>query len=140
MLTTFEGDSLSKLMMNVEGFKYYARMPGPNQDLYSGLYQYWMSEISNRLDKYAQTNPDLKYNFKFRYLRAKCTENKYIPAPKITEFEKVVNNIADSKYSYLYRRIWSTTLINKFFLFIIFISTGLAYIVSFFQIIKKIKK
>ncbi len=139
-LTTFNGDSLSLFMMNVEGYKYYARVPGPNQDLYGGLYQYWMSEISNRLDKYTQEDPNLKYNFKFRYLSAKCKENKYGVAPKVTESEKIVNNIADTKWDYLYKRIWSAPPMKRFLIFFLFIFTGIAYLVTVIHIFKKFKK
>jgi hypothetical protein len=127
-LKEFNADTLSKLLMGIEGYKHYAKLPGANQDFYGGMYHYWMDEISNRLDKYSKVDPNLKYNFKFRYLSEKCNENNYVVAPKVTESEKIVNNIADSKWSYLYKRIWSTTVAKRILFFSIFILTILAYI------------
>jgi hypothetical protein len=138
-LATFNGDSLSLFMMNVEGYKYYARMPGPNQELFGGLYHYWMSEISNRLDKYTNKDPDLKYNFKYRYLSAKCKENKYVVAPRVTESEKIVNNVADTKWDYLYKRIWSAPPMKRLFIFFLFTFTIITYLITFIQIFKKLK-
>lgn len=139
-ISVFNGDTLSLFMMDLEGFKYYARMPGPNQDFYSAIHQYWMSNLSNSLDNYTQIEPNLKYNFKYRFLAAKCRENKYGVAPRVTESEKIINNIADSKWNYLYQRFWSIPLEKRLFIFFLISLTVIVYVISFFCIIKKIKK
>jgi hypothetical protein len=139
-LKEFNADTLSKLLMDIEGYKHFAKLQGANQDFYGAMYQYWMSEISNRLDKYSKEYPDLKYNFRFRYLSSKCKENKYGVAPKVTESEKIVNNIADSKWSYLYQRIWSTTVGKRILFFSFFILTLLAYLSLSINVFRKFKK
>lgn len=139
-ISTFNPDTLLLFMMDVEGFKYYARVPGPNQLFFSGVYQYWMSELSNYLDRYAKDNPDIKYNFKYRLLVAKCKENKYGPSPKVDETEKIIHNIAESKWGYLYQRLWSIPIEKRIVIVLLFALTLYAYLHTFITILHKFKK
>jgi hypothetical protein len=137
--TPYVADSLIVLMQEIEGFQLLGKMPGPNKELYAAIYQYWMSQFKNWLDGFSRQNPGLKYQFKFRFLAAKCDENRYGVAPKVTETEKIVNNIAESKWSYLYQRIWNTPLPKRMLIIGGFLLTLSTYFFTFIYFLKRKK-
>ena len=136
----YDADSLIIFMQTIESFKYFSKFPGNYQTFYDVVYTWWMSKISNLLDNFSKVKPNLKYSFKYRFLAGKCKENLFNVSPMVDEVEKVVNNISEQKWSYLYKRIWNAPVILRVVLFIAVIITILAYITFFRTLVKKIKK
>ena len=97
----------------------------------------WMNQISNLLSKYFENNEDIKYQLKFKILRNYCQINNYTIPVGLKSSEKLVDYLIESKYSYIWGRIYHGT--GFLFKFII-ISIGLINLFCVFYSIKNIFK
>lgn len=88
--------------------------------VFSVISDYWISRISEKLEMV-----DDKYDFRYRSMVQKCSENSYNAVGTNSKFEKVIYNLMDNNYSYIVNRIWiGTGIITKIillFMIIIFI-------------------
>ena len=138
--STYQPDTLVAFMQWVESFKYFAQYEEAYEPFYSSVYSYWVTFIANKLDEYSKTDANIKYQFKYRFIAGKCKENKFNVSPTPSEIEKIVNNVVESKWAYLYKRLWSASLIQKIAFLFFGIFTITAYIITIIFLIKKRKK
>jgi len=136
----YHPDTLAAFMQWVESFKYYAQYDEAYEPFYSSVYSYWVTYIANKLDEYSKSDANIKYQFKYRFVAGKCKENKFNVSPTASEIEKIVNNVVESKWAYLYKRLWSASLIQKIAFLCLGIFTLIAYIITIIFVIKKFKK
>lgn len=104
---TYKPDSLIRLMQWVEKFQYYAEIDEKNKLLFRAIYDYWLTFISDKLTNYVKENPAIKFEFKFKFLVAKCSERRYNIGVKVTSTEKVIDNIIRSKWGHLFDASWN---------------------------------
>jgi hypothetical protein len=138
--SNYQPDTIITFMQWVEGFKFYAQYDELYEPFYNSIYTYWVTYIANKLDEYSKSNANLKYKYKYRFIAGKCKENKFTVSPTPSEIEKVVNNIVESKWAYLYKRLWSASLTQKIAILIFGLFTLITYIVTTIFIIKNFKK
>jgi hypothetical protein len=136
----YNADSLILLMQTIQSYKYYSKYPGKYQTFYDVVFSWWISKMSNLLDNYSIKNNGIKFSFKYKFLASQCKLSKSTVSPKVNEVEKIINNIAEQKWTYLYSRIWNTPILLRIMILLIGVLTVLSYLVSFKLIIDKIKK
>lgn len=107
--TQYNPDSLIALIHWVGKFDVYKDLDDQNGRIYKIIFRHWMNFISNRLGKYYEDDSAIKYDFKFRYLTAICQSKKYAPPLGDSKTEKVVTNLIDSKWAYMFNRFWNGT-------------------------------
>jgi len=105
----YNPDSLITLIQWVVKFDAYKDLDDNNARIYKIIFRHWMNFISNRLGKYYEDNSAIKYDFKFRYLTAICQSKKYAPPLGDSKTEKVVTNLIDQKWAYMFNRFWNGT-------------------------------
>ncbi len=133
-------ERIDSLLHWIEGFRYYAQVNNETELLYSSIYRYWMSELSNKLSHFSENNLNERYNFKFRYLTTKLKCAKYSVATKHTLVEKFIFNLFSKNWAHLINATWNqASLILKALLFLITAITLLSYIITLKWLLKKIK-
>jgi hypothetical protein len=105
----YNPDSLIALVRWTEKFDCYKDVDELNARAYKIIYRHWMNFVSNHLGKYYEANSSIKYDFKFRYLTAICQSKKFSPPLGDSNTEKVVTNLIDQKWAYLFNRFWDGT-------------------------------
>ena len=106
-LTSYQPDSLLRLIQWAEQFGYYSQYDANSDLFYESVYQYWFDLVANHLTEYSNRQPVLRHDFKFKYLVARCYEKKFATAVKITDFEKFVDNILYSHWGHLINATWT---------------------------------
>lgn len=117
-------DSLNMLLNISEKFLAYSEANPERKFFYKSIANNWISYVTNQLSALVKTENSFKYSFKCRYLRERCVQLGFIPDFGNTSIEKVILNIADSNWHYLFiDRFWNaTTLVFKLLIFsIIFV-------------------
>ncbi len=107
--THYNPDSLIALVQWAEKFDCYKDVDEHNTRAYKIIFRHWMNFVSNHLGKYYEANSSIKYDFKFRYLTAICQSKKFSPPLGDSNTEKVVTNLIDHKWAYLFNRFWNGT-------------------------------
>lgn len=105
----YHPDSLIQLLHWANQFGHYANYPSAYQLEYSVIHGFWLDYIANKLSAYTEENSDVKYAYKFAYLRYNCELQQYRAPIGKTRLEKVVDYFIESKYSYLLERLWNGT-------------------------------
>jgi len=124
----YNPDSLYSVIQWAEKYNYYSLIDKKNEILYKAIYDYWINIISNKLEDYYKENNALKYDYKFKYLITKCAEKGYSSSIGSTNFEKILINIGENKWSYLLNRFWNGTgLFFKLPLFLFLLITLYGY-------------
>ena len=78
--------------------------------LLMAIYGYWMNELSSRLNALAKEDHDIRYTFKFKYLRERCRLLAYGVDVTDDPMTKIINNIVERKWCYLIvDRLWGAT-------------------------------
>ncbi len=122
-------DTINKIMVWVDQLNF------KESDIEVPINLYWYNHFSNHLSKLAKLNPNSKYEFKYRYLSQRCNEKLVLVNTGNSNFEKVILNIIDQNWSYLFNRFWfSSTVIFKIILLVgiiplvIVLTLGIKYI------------
>jgi hypothetical protein len=102
-------DSLIALSQWVNRFDNIKDTDPVNGKTYKIVYRFWMNYISNQLGRLVEESPDLKYQFKFRYLNAFCQSKKYFPPIGNTKIEKLSNYLTENQCGYILNRLWFGT-------------------------------
>jgi hypothetical protein len=134
-------DSLIPVLQWAVKFSDYAEIDITNRSLFRSVHSYWINIISNKLADYSRETPSIKYQFKFRYLVARCEEFKFFPSVHVTSSEKVVFNITHHKWAHLFSAAWDqTSLSEKLLGLFLILSVLYGYVLvirQFFSLIKK---
>jgi hypothetical protein len=133
-------DSLNYALQWAEKFKFYAESDPQieNQTFFKVVFDYWFREISRDLTEYSHVNESNRYNFQFRYLEAKCNENKYNVSVKVSSLEKVIDNFLDKKWTHLYIESWNqSTFLQKLIIAIYLVINFFCYVLTIKYLTKK---
>lgn len=135
-LKNYHPDSLLILLQWAEKFKVYPEIDEENKILYLSIYDYWMDTIGHRLSELSIERPSRNHDFLFRYLFARCAEQRVSPAVKFTSTEKVINNIIYNKWGHFLNATWNqTSFLQKMVLFIFLFATFFGYVLIIQKII-----
>lgn len=138
---TYHPDSLLDLLRWAGKFDDYKDVDTANARAYSAICSYWFGFVTNHLSGYAATNSSLKYQFKFRYIEGLCQTKQFDASTNESNFEKIVLDAVDSKWSYLFNKFWySTGFLFKTVVFLGFFATVYSYIYVITKLIKLIRK
>lgn len=139
--TIYKPDSLILQLQWVERFKYYADIDKDNESLYQVIDDYWLGKITNKLADYQKKDYWLKYDYKFKFISSCIEEQGYNTPIGFNDFEKVINNAIENKYSYIYDRFCTrTSTFLKTILFIVFLLFSTITIYGYYCIYKFHKK
>jgi hypothetical protein len=137
----FMPDSMIRLFQWAEQFSYYGDYDPQKQLLYQSIFIYWLTYINNKLADYSEVNANLKYDFKYKFLVAKCAEKKSFVPVKVTAVEKVLYNLLGGHWSHLFNASWQqTTLLQKIFLTLVILITIFSYYLLALFVVKKTVK
>jgi hypothetical protein len=124
-------DTINKIMVWVDQLNF------KESDIEVPINLYWYNHFSNHLSKLAKQNPNSKYGFKYRYLAQRCDEKLVLVNAGNSNFEKIILNLIDQNWNYLFNRFWySTSVLFKTILLVgiipllILIILGIKYILS----------
>lgn len=110
---------------------------GNASTFYKVIYDYWMTQIVQNLERISNDSNILTYSIKFKVLNSLCEVSKYSPNHFTPNTHKVLYNIENSNYNYILGRFY---LIFGFFgifsLILLLIVTLLSYYL-FFNHLKK---
>lgn len=120
-LHPYNPDSLLVLVQWAEKFQHYAEIDPANDILHESIYNYWMDKVSNQLGKFSAEESSRKYDYKFKYLRSRCIEKRFVPAIKVTSEEKAFNNLVYGNYGHLLNASWNQTSILQKAVFVILV-------------------
>jgi len=122
-------DTINQIMVWVDQLNF------KDSDIEDPVSLYWYNQFSSHLSNLAKLNPNSKYEFKYRYLSQRCNEKLVLVNTGNSNFEKVILNIIDQNWSYLFNRFWfSTSVLFKIILLVglipllILLTLGVKYI------------
>jgi hypothetical protein len=123
-------DTINQIMVWVDQLNF------KESDIEVPISLYWYNHFSNHFSKLANQNPNSKYEFKYRYLSQRCNEKLVLVNTGNSNFEKVILNIIDQNWSYLFNRFWfSSSVLFKIILLVgliplvILLTLGIKYII-----------
>ncbi len=131
-------DSLNMLLNLADEYKIYAKFKIQKSSFYVSVYDFWYSYTTKKLNELLEQNLISKFDFKYKYLSQKCSDNGYLKNEGYNLKEKTFINIIDNNWSYLLNRFWFATSI--FFKIIVFILFSIFLTVSFLTIKCSINK
>ncbi|MCP4521976.1 MAG: hypothetical protein GY827_09860 [Cytophagales bacterium] len=102
-------DTLNAILVWADKYKVNEANSSSNALMYKSIHSHWYNYVANHLDELSKEKSSIKYDFKFRYLIRKCNENKFEVMGETSKIEKVVTNVIDQRWSYLFYRFWSST-------------------------------
>lgn len=127
--STYNPDYLIELLQWTESFRYAALLDAENEILYASIFDFWLNKITSNLVAFSTENHSIKYDFKYKYLEAKCAEYGFTFGTKVSSLEKVIYNIVDSNWMHLFDASWNqTNTLQKLIFLLLLIVTCFGYI------------
>ena len=112
-----------------------------NKMLYFNVSDYWFQFIVKKMSEISVVKPEIKYDFKFRFLQGKLAEKSYFFSTKVTSIEKVVYNLTSNGWAHLFQASWNqTNYFQKIVFLLVLLFTILSYINVMVLLINKLKK
>ena len=108
-LVNYNPDSLIILVQWAERFNHYKDYDLGKAKLYRVVYKFWINIVANQLRTYYDNKPSHKYDFKFNYLTAICQSKNLAPPIGNTDFEKIIHNLINKNFAYLFSKFWHDT-------------------------------
>jgi hypothetical protein len=137
----YKPDSLLYLFYWAERFKNYAEVDQKNKLLFESIYGYWIQKISNKLTYFSEQDDKIKFDFKFKYLVAKCNENTFTVSLKVSKTDKFLYNLLGNHWAHLIEASWQAISVSQIIIFtIIILTTLLTYLFSFIKFLEWIKE
>lgn len=125
-------DSLNMLLNLADEYKIYAKFNKQKSSFYLSIYDYWYSYTAKKLNELLKQNSVSKFDFKYKYLAQRCSDNGYLKNEGYTLKEKIFLNIINNNWSYLFKRFWFAT--SLFFKIIVLIIIIIFLIISYLTI------
>lgn len=111
-------DTLNSILIWVDEFKLNQITKSKYSSCYSSIVDFWYNSTLNTIDSLAKNDNNIKFSFKYRYLLQKCNENGYYSNAGHSIIEKLVINIMENNWSYIFNRFWNgTSILYKFLVF-----------------------
>ncbi len=107
----YNPDSLLMIIQWAEKFNAYSQLDEKRATLFQVIYNHWFNFVSNTLGTYYEKSYTIKYNYKFKYINDRVREKQFITPIKGTYLEKVVNQLIQKNWSYLFNKFWHATTI-----------------------------
>jgi hypothetical protein len=108
---------------------------GNKKQLYNVIYEYWMTEITESMERIIKTEPDLGYTNKYQVIKTLCQSSGYTTTLKTSNSEKVLYNIENSRFRYIAGRFYlEFGNLGIFLVIMLGIITILAYIQLFIKL------
>jgi hypothetical protein len=136
-------DFVFKKLKWAENLQNNSLMSMKNGLLFSRVSDFWLQRISDELQKEVSDNYNKKYSFDYLYLTSRLGENKYFSGVKNSDSEKVIQNMFDGKYSYIWSRFTAKNILFQTVVFVVMalcLSIFVMGIISVYNLIKKRKK
>jgi hypothetical protein len=122
-------DSLELLLVVSERYMSFAQANRKRANFFGEVSDAWCSYVANQLTELSKANSSLKHSFKFQYVAQHSRNLMYKPNISYTNSEKVILNLTEGNFDYLWNRYWKGTsslfkaasIIPLLFLFTIFI-------------------
>tara|TARA_B110000046_G_scaffold185004_1_gene225194 strand:- start:4069 stop:4857 length:789 start_codon:yes stop_codon:yes gene_type:complete len=106
--------------------------------LFAVIHEYWMSEVNSKLYYYYSKNPNLKYDYRFKYLVSNLSAEKYAVSFGFSKLEKLINYSIEGRFMYIWNRIYKgTNWIVKLTLITLILLTLISYITLILTAFKK---
>lgn len=103
-------DSLNALLIIAEKYATLSEAGLNHSFVLWALSDIWIEFISKKIAEQVKTNSSLKYSFKYRYIKTRCSNYQHPPNFGNSKFEKVVINFVEGDWYYLFvERYWKTT-------------------------------
>lgn len=132
---------LTSLTNEVTSLFYYSKYDLKNQIFYEALFDYWMQLINSKLETIANNNYWKKYSFEYKYISTVCQQFNYNPSTGLNSTEKVLDNLVENKYGYLFNRFILRTSTFQKIIGALFLSISIISLTfSVYYLIKKIRK
>jgi hypothetical protein len=81
------------------------------------VYSFWFQKLADQLQLIARTQDDVKFNTDFNYLAHRLTENKYPVSYEISDTEKVLMNMHQGKFGYLWMKLTNKSILFQITIF-----------------------
>ncbi len=122
-------DSLELLLVVSERYMSFAQINRKRANFFGEISDAWCSYVANQLTELSKSNSSLKHSFKFQYVAQHSRNLMYPPNISYTNSEKVILNLTEGNFDYLWNRYWKGTsfsvkavsIIPLFFLFTTFV-------------------
>ena len=130
--TTLNGyypDSLYMLLNWLDRINVFAELDDNNSTLFEATMQFWMDRITENIESNFKHNRRLKFSYKFRSIRDRCDHLKFGTVIGDKKVEKLIYNMIDGNWSYVFERVLkATSLLEKALLLLFGILTMYGYI------------
>lgn len=126
-------DTLNLLVEWAETFNIENNIYPQNSTAFKAIHNYWMGIVAKSLDSLISSNYNIKFDFRVKYLRQRCIQTTHGTGTGEDDITKIVNNIIERKWHYLFiDRIWNSTTIQfKIIIILFLIITSISYIFFF---------
>lgn len=111
--------------------------------LFSRISDFWMQKISDELQRDVSENYNKKFSFDYLYLNSRLGENKYFSGVKNSDSEKVIQNMFEGRYLYIWSRFTTKSILFQTVVFVVLalcLSIFTLGMISVYNLIKKRKK
>jgi hypothetical protein len=126
--SSYNPDFLLERLIWAREFLIYSEVYPNRRVLFKAIYASWMDKISNSLGTYLEDNSNLKHQFNYKFLHTECSLANYQIPLGLSKSEKIVDNLIQSKYKYIWDRFWfSTGWLSKLFVVFFLCATLLCY-------------
>jgi hypothetical protein len=126
--SSYNPDFLLDRLIWAREFLIYSEVYPARRVLFKAIYSSWMDKISNSLSTYLEENSNLKHQFSYKFLHTECSLANYQTPLGLSKSEKIVDNLIQSKYKYIWDRFWfSTGWLSKLFVVFFLCATLLCY-------------
>lgn len=131
-------DSLELLLIILEKYQNYAETNPVLSDFFYEVADNYGVFVAKNLTELAENNKNLKSTFKFNYVRQHSKCLTYPPNIGLSNLEKVILNISQGNFSYLWGRFWNgTSFIFKSLIALPMLLVLIFFIYGFILIIQK---
>lgn len=136
-------DFVFKKLKWAESLQNNSLMSARNGLLFSRVSDFWMQKISDKMQKEVSVDYNKKYSFDYLYLSSRLGENKYFSGVQNSDFEKVIQNMFEGRYSYIWSRFTSKSIAFQSLIFVglaLCLTVFVMGLISVYNVVKKRKK
>lgn len=133
--------SINDIILRSTAYHHASQMDKGNEILFEVLFNFWMSAALSATDEIVSQNYWQKYGVDYRVIKKVSSTYNYHSSVGYNDVEKIILNVGDSKYGYIYYKfIVRTSLLQKFVLTIFSFFFLIISLYGLYAIVQKIKK
>jgi hypothetical protein len=132
-------DSLNSLLEIAEKYLIFSETTPQRKFFFKTVANTWVGFVTNKLSTLVKNENALKYSFKCRYLRIRCSQLGFCPDCGNTSTDKIILNFTEQKWHYLFiERYWyGTSSLFKIITIIPFVFLSLLFLYGCICIFQK---